>query len=104
MEIPQPSATVTVGVVIVEIMGAANPLPAGLVHPFSAWVTEYVPAVYTWMEDVVAPLLHNKGPLNDPAVNTELPQLSATDTVGADGINFGVAIPLPGGLVDPPTV
>ena len=50
---------------------------------------------------MVAPLLHNKEPLNEPAVNVELPQLSTTDTTGADGIAFGAATPLPEGLVQP---
>ena len=56
------------------------------------------------MDEPVAPLLHNKAPVYDPAVNTELPQLLTTDTVGADGVVFGAAIPLPGGLVVPETV
>ena len=51
------------------------------------------------MDEVVAPLLHNKEPVNDVAVNVELPQLSTTDTVGADGIACGAATPLPEGLV-----
>ena len=53
---------------------------------------------------MVAPLLHNKEPVNDVAVNIELPQLSTTDTVGADGMSFGTATPLPEGLVQPFTV
>ena len=53
---------------------------------------------------MVAPLLHNKEPVNDVAVNVELPQLSTTDTMGADGISFGAATPLPEGLVQPFTV
>ena len=52
----------------------------------------------------VAPLLHNKEPVKDPAVNTELPQLLTTDTLGADGVCFGAAIPLPEVLVHPFTV
>ena len=43
--------------------GAATPLPDGLVHPFSVCVTVYVPAVVTVMDEVVAPLLHNKEPV-----------------------------------------
>ena len=58
----------------------------------------------TVIDDEVAPLLHNKEPVNDPAVNTELPQLLTTDTVGADGVVFGAAIPLPIVLVHPFTV
>jgi len=53
------------------------------------------------MDEVVAPLLHNNEPVKDVAVNIELPQLSTTDTVGADGIDFGAATPLPEGLVQP---
>jgi hypothetical protein len=53
---------------------------------------------------VVAPLLHNNEPVKDVAVNIELPQLSTTDTVGADGIAFGAATPLPEELVQPFTV
>ena len=52
----------------------------------------------------VAPLLHNSEPVKDPAVNTELPQLLTTDTVGADGVCFGAAIPLPEVLAHPFTV
>ena len=55
----------------------------------------------TVIDGEVAPLLHNKEPVNDPAVNTELPQLFTTDTVGADGRVFGAAIPLPVELVHP---
>jgi hypothetical protein len=56
------------------------------------------------MNDDVAPLLHNKEPENDPAVNTELAQLFTTDTVGADGMGFGAASPLPVALVHPSIV
>jgi len=64
-----------------------------------------VPAAVTVIEAVVAPVLHNKDPVNDPAVNVELPQLFTTDTVGADTLEFnGAATPLPGVLVQPFTV
>ena len=54
------------------------------------------------IEAVVAPVLHNKDPVNDPAVNVELPQLFTTVTVGADTFPFkGAATPLPGLLVHP---
>ena len=53
----------------------------------------------------MAPVLHNMDPVNDPAVNVELPQLSTTVTVGADTLAFnGAATPLPGLLVHPFTV
>jgi hypothetical protein len=44
------------------------------------------------MEVVVAPLLHNKDPVNEAAVNVELPQLFTTDTPGAAGIAFTVSV------------
>ena len=56
------------------------------------------------MDEVVAPLLQNSDPVNDPAVNTEFPQLLTTVIVGADGTVFGAAIPLAGELVHPLTV
>ena len=58
----------------------------------------------TVIDEVVAPLLHNKEPVNDVAVNIELPQLFTTVTTGADGIACGAATPLPEGLVHPFTV
>ena len=100
---PQLSTTDTTGADGIAC-GAATPLPEGLVQPFTVCVTEYVPAVVTVIDEVVAPLLHNKEPVNEPAVNVELPQLSTTDTVGADGISFGAATPLREGLVHPFTV
>ena len=53
---------------------------------------------------MVAPLLHNKEPVKDVAVNVELPQLFSTVTTGAAGIACGAATPLPEGLVQPFTV
>ena len=56
------------------------------------------------IEAVVAPVLHNSDPVNDPAVNVELPQLFTTVTVGAGTFPFkGAATPLPGLLVHPLT-
>ncbi len=40
---------------------------------------------------VVAPVLHNKVPVNDPAVNSELPQLLTTTIAGA-GIEITVNV------------
>ena len=80
--------------------GAVVPLPAGLVQPFTVCVTVYVPGLLTVIAVVVAPVLHNKEPVNEPAVNTLLLQLSVTVTVGA-GTLTGAAIPLPGLLVHP---
>ena len=44
------------------------------------------------MEVLVAPLLHNKEPVNEVAVNVELPQLFTTVTPGATGIAFTVSV------------
>jgi hypothetical protein len=44
------------------------------------------------MEVVVAPLLHNKEPVNEFAVNVELPQLFTTVTPGAAGTGFTVSV------------
>ena len=44
------------------------------------------------MEVVVAPVFHNKDPVNEPAVNVELPQLFTTDTVGVEGTAFTVSV------------
>ena len=104
MEVAQLSTTDTTGADGIAF-GAATPLPEGLVQPFTVCVTEYVPAVVTVIEDeVIASVLHNKEPVKDVAVNIELPQLSTTDTVGADGIACGAATPVPEGLVQPFTV
>ena len=47
-------------------------------------------------------MLHNNDPVNPEAVNTELPQLLTTFTVGAATAEFnGDAVPLPGTLVHP---
>lgn len=86
-------------------LGAAVPLAAGLVHPLTVWVTVYAPGAVTVIEAVVAPVLHNKEPVNDPAVKIELPQLLVTVTVGAGTLELkGAAVPLPGALVHPFTV
>jgi hypothetical protein len=103
IELPQLFTTVTTGADGIAF-GAATPLPEGLVQPFTICVTEYVPAVVVVIDEVVAPSLHNKEPLNEPAVNVELPQLLTTVMPGADGITFGAATPLPEGLVQPFTV
>jgi hypothetical protein len=104
MELPQLFVTVTVGVVAEELNGAATPLPGKLVHPVTDCVTVYVPATVTVIDELVEPLLHNSEPVNPEAVKTELPQLFATVTVGADGVAIGAAVPLPLVLVQPVTV
>ena len=64
-----------------------------------------MPAAVTVIEGVVAPVFHNKDPVNDPAVNVELPQLFTALTVGDGTLEFiGAAVPLPGALVEPFTV
>src|SRR5213596_4001745 len=89
VELPQLFSTVTTGAAGINL-GAATPLPGRLVHPVTVCVTVYVPAVVTVIDEVVAPLLHNKEPVNNVAVNVELPQLFTTVTPGADGIAFTV--------------
>ena len=85
--------------------GAAVSLPAGLVHPFTFWVTVYIPPVVTVIDGVVAPLFHNNDPVTSAAVNTALPQLLTTLTAGAATEEFaGAAVPLPEVLVHPFTV
>src|SRR6185295_17808411 len=102
VELPQLLTTVTVGTETLAFNGAAIPLPAGLLHPFTVCVTLYVPAEVTVIEGVVAPVFHNSDPANDPAVNVELPQLLTTVTVGAETLAFnGAAIPVPAELVHP---
>ena len=50
-------------------------------------------------------MFHNSDPVNDPAVNVELPQLFTTLTVGDGTLALsGAAVPLPGALVEPFTV
>ena len=99
--LPQPSIPVTLGVAVV--LGAAVPVPAKLVQPFTVVVTALDPAFVTVIQAVVAPLLHTKL----PAVvvhSVELPQLLTTVTTGVAGTGFGAAVPLPAALVQPLTV
>ena len=55
------------------------------------------------MDEVVAPVLHNKFPVA-LVDRIELPQLFVTVTTGVAGIAFGAAVPLPGALLHPFTV
>ena len=104
-ELPQLLTTPTDGDGTEEFKGAAMPLPCGLVQPFTVCVTVYVPAIVTVIDVVVAPVLHNNDPVNPEAVNTELPQLFTTLTVGAATEELaGAAVPLPAGLTQPCTV
>ena len=93
--------TVTTGVAGTAF-GAAVPLPARLVQPFTVVVTVYVAALLTVIDGVDAPLLHNKVPAAVESV--ELPQLFTTVTTGAEGTAFGAVVPLPARLVHPLTV
>lgn len=45
------------------VLGADVPLPAVLVQPFNVCVTVYVAAIATVIDEVLAPLLHNKDPV-----------------------------------------
>ena len=79
------------------------PAPAKLVHPFTDWVTVYIPAVLTGIDGFVDPLFHNNVPVQPEAVRVEVPsQFSTTDTVGT-GVILGAAVPEPGKLVHPLT-
>src|SRR5262249_28454360 len=89
------------------VFGAAVPLPAVEVHPFTVCVTVYVPAVLTVIVGVVAPLLHSivAPPAIPVAVSVDVPsQLSTTVTPGCAGAVFGAAVPLPAVDVHPFTV
>jgi len=99
-ELPQLFTTLTTGA-DGTVNGDAVPVPSALVHPFNVWVAVYVPSVCTVIDAVVAPVLHNNEPALPDAVSTELPQLLATFTVGADGIAMGAAVTLPALLAHP---
>ena len=86
------------------VFGAEIPLPFALTQPFTVCVTVYVAALFTVIDVVVAPLLHNNDPVKPEAVNVELPQSFDTVTNGAVGIVLGAEVPLPLALVHPFTV
>ena len=98
-EVPQLSETVTTGAEGIAF-GEAAPEPAALTQPFIVCVTVYVPADETVIDDVVAPVLHNKVPVA-LVVSVDVPQLSVTVTTGADGIAFGDAVAVPAALTQP---
>jgi len=95
--------TFTIGVAGV-VFGAAVPDPASLVQPSTVCLTVNVPALFTIMEEVFAPVLHNKVP--DAVVDkvVEPLQLLTTVTVGVAGNVLGAAVPEPATLVQPSTV
>ncbi len=96
---PQLFTTVTVGTEGVAI-GEAVPLPGALLHPFSVAVTVYGPALFTVIDEVVSPVLHNRSPVA-AVERMALPQLLITETNGVAGVDFGAAVPLPGVLLQP---
>ena len=99
-ELPQLSETVTTGA-----EGTGNGLAvttaASETQVPMVCVTEYVPEV-TVILGVVAPFDHSR--FEPVAVSVDVPQLSDTVTIGADGMVIGVAVPEPAALVHPPTV
>lgn len=103
-ELPQLLTTVTIGVCVAGVFGAAVALPNVPVHPLTVCVTVYIPAVVTVIDSVVSPVFHNSDPLVPDAVKTELPQLFRTETVGSNGMLFGAATAFAGALVQPFTV
>ena len=53
------------------------------------------------MEEVVSPVLHNKVPVA-VVESVDVPlQLFTTDTTGVAGVDFGAAVPLLSGLIQP---
>jgi hypothetical protein len=101
-ELPQRSASVTAGA-DGTALGAAVPVPATLIHPFTFVLTVYLPATATVIEEVVAPVFHNKDPVAF-VLNVELPQLLTAVTAGVAGVLPGAATPVPAKLTHPPTV
>ena len=83
---PQLFTTVTVGTEGVAI-GEAVPLPGALLHPFSVAVTVYGPALFTVIDEVVSPVLHNRSPVA-AVERMALPQLLITETNGVAGVGF----------------
>ena len=105
VEVPlQLSTTFTTGAEGV-VFGAAVPVPAALVQPFTdVWMTLYVPAPVTVIEDVVSAVLHSNAPVAT-VDKTEVPlQLLTTVTTGAAGVTNGADVPVPAPLIHPFTV
>ena len=67
-------------------------------------MTVYVPAAVTVIEDVVAPVLQRSEPVAEVDSIEVLLQLSTTVTEGAEGFDFGAAVPEPASLLQPFTV
>jgi hypothetical protein len=80
VEEPQLFTTVITGLAGIDF-GAATPTPGVLVTPLTVCFTVYMPVLFTVIEEVVSPVLHN----NDPVAvvdKVELPQLFTTVTSG----------------------
>ena len=73
-------------------------------HPFTVVVTLYAPAAVTLMEGVVAPVLHNKLPVETVVKVDVLLQLLTTVTTGVAGVVVGATTFLLWLLVQPFTV
>ena len=75
------------------VFGAAIPLPGKLVQPFTVVVTVKVAAVFTVIEELADPLLHNNNP--EAVVDSvDVPlQLLTTVTVGVGTKSGTVSIP-----------
>lgn len=64
-----------------------------------------MPAVFTTINGVCAPVFQINNPLGRNTESVEVPlQLFSTFTTGVAGIVFGAAMPLPSSLVQPFTV
>lgn len=61
--LPQLFVTVIFGAATVDVRGAATAFAAALVQPFTVCFTENVPAVFTVIDGVVAPLLQRREPV-----------------------------------------
>lgn len=85
VEVPlQLLTTFTVGLAGVAF-GAAVPEPASLAQPFTVWVTVYIPALLTIIEEAVSVVLHNNVPdAVVDKVDVKL-QLLTTFTIGVAG-------------------
>lgn len=86
---PQLFTTVTIGVAG-NAFGFVVCVSGSLVQPFTVCVTEYAALLFTTMDVVVAPVLHNNVPVKLDAVNVDDPQLLSTFTLGADGRSLTV--------------
>ena len=102
VELAQLSKSVTTGAAG-TINGVAALIPGALGHPLAVVVTLYVPDAVTVIEEVVAPVFHNKVPVAT-VDNIEFPQLSASFTTGVEGAVFGAEVPVLTALIHPFTV